>query len=312
MSSLPAATSSTRTTSENGMLFMILAMLVVPGMDALAKLLTDTLSPGVIALGRFFFQTLLLLPLMLVLRRPLLTTRWRLHALRGALIALATLLIFWAFQYLPLANALAIFFVEPLLLTLLSALFLGEKVGVRRLTAVVVGLVGALIVIRPNWQAFGWATVLPLGTAFCFAGYLALTRHAAAAEDALTMQFWVGIFGALFMLAALVLGTLLEIRILAVTLPVLADWVLLVGVGVIATVSHVLIAVAFRRTSASLLAPFQYLEIVSATLLGYLLFGDFPDALTWLGTVVIIGAGLYVFFRERQLSRVTMVSDSLP
>lgn len=302
MSSLPTATPA-RTHVETGMLFMVVAMLVVPGMDALAKLLTDTLSPGLITLARFLFQTLLLLPLMLVLRRPLGTRRLGLHAVRGSLIALATLLIFWAFQYLPLANAIAIFFVEPLLLTLLSALFLHEKVGPRRLTAVAVGLVGALIVIRPNWQAFGWAAVLPLGTAVCFAGYLALTRHAAAEEEALSMQFWVGLCATLVLVVALAVGSLLDVSLLAVSMPVMADWPLLVGVGAFSTVSHVLIAVAFRRASASLLAPFQYLEIVSATLLGYLVFGDFPDALTWVGTVIIIGAGLYVFFRERQLSR---------
>jgi len=281
------------------MALMASAMLMLPGIDAFAKLLAATLSPGQVAWGRFVFQSLLLLAVMRLMGRPLASRQLGVHAARGVLIAIAILLFVWAVKYLPIANALAIFFVEPLLLTLLSAMFLGERVGARRLAAVVVGLVGALVVIRPNWQAFGWAALLPLGTAICFAGYLTLTRHLAVAEDPLAMQFWGGLFAAAVLTVAVALGQGLAVPVLDPAWPDAREWLLFLGLGVVSTVGHLIIAFAFRHAPAGVLAPFQYLEIISATVLGLVVFGDFPDAVTWLGTALIVGAGLYVFLLER-------------
>jgi len=288
---------------EKGMALMALAMLLVPGIDAVAKLLSATLPPGQVAFGRFVAQTVVLLPLMLVLRRPVRTAQPAVHAARGLLLATAILLLFWALKYLPIANAIAIFFVEPLILTLFSVVFLGEPVGLRRLAAVGVGLAGALVVIRPNWAVFGWAAVLPLGTAVCFAGYLALTRHSAAAEEPLAMQLWAGIFAALALGATVLIGTGLDLPVIRVTWPDAHAWWLLLLLGLLSAFGHVLLAIAFRYAAAGILAPFQYIEIISATLLGVLLFGNFPDPITWLGTALIVGAGMYVFLRERRLER---------
>ena len=298
-----SAIRSRRTEVELGMALMAVTMLAAPGMDALAKILTATLSPGQVTWGRFAFQTAVLLPFMLVTGRSVRTAQARVHAARGALIGTALLLMIWALKYLPLANAIAIFFVEPLVLTLMSALFLGERIGPRRLAAVAVGLAGALVVIRPTWSAFGWASLLPLGTALCFAGYLTLTRHSAASEGPLAMQLWAGLFAALLLSVVIGLGEGLAIPVLDPVWPGTRDWALLAGLGLLSAVAHVMIAFAFRLAPAGILAPFQYVEIISATLLGFVLFGDFPDALTWLGTALIIGSGLYVFVRERRLSR---------
>ena len=287
---------------ELGIGLMAAAMLMVPGIDAIAKILSATLAPGQVAWGRFVFQTAVLLPFMCLTRRRLLSGQAGIHAARGALLAGAILLLFWALKYLPIANAIAIFFVEPLILTLFSAVFLGERVGARRLTAVAVGLIGALIVIRPNWAAFGWAAVLPLGTAVCFAGYLTLTRHSAATGEPLAMQLWAGIFAALVLSITILLGEGFAIAPLDPVWPGLRDWLLLLALGVLSAIGHVMLAFAFRHAAAGILAPFQYLEIISATLLGLLVFGDFPDAITWAGTALIIGAGLYVFLRERRLA----------
>jgi len=285
------------------MALMAVTMLLVPGLDAIAKILTDTLAPGQVAWGRFLFQTVVILPLMVASGRRIRTTQPLVHVVRGLLIAAALLLIIWALKYLPLANAIAIFFVEPLILTLMSAAFLGERIGARRLTAVVVGLVGALVVIRPNWEAFGWAAILPLGTAVCFAGYLTLTRHAASDGEPLAMQLWAGFFAALGLSVMIILGEGLEIAVIDPVWPSGRDWSLLVALGMLSALSHVMIAFAFQLSPAGILAPFQYLEIISATALGFLVFGDFPDAVTWLGTALIIGSGLYVFLRERTLAR---------
>lgn len=285
------------------MTLMLVAMLILPGIDAIAKWLSDSISSGQVAWSRFFFQTLLMLPLFLRTRGAIVTRALPLHALRGALIALATLLFFTALRYLPLADAISIFFVEPLILTLLSALFLGESVGWRRLTAVVVGFVGALIIIRPSFGALGLPALLPLGTAVSFAVYLILTRKLAQHEYPERMQFYAGLFGGLVMTFALAAGGAADVAVLSFVWPDPWQWFLLAGLGVIATTGHLLVVHAFRRAPARLLAPFQYVEIIGATILGLVLFGDFPDAMTWVGVAVIVGSGMYVFHREATLAR---------
>jgi len=285
------------------MTLMVLAMLILPGIDAIAKWLSSTISSGQVAWSRFFFQTLLMLPLFLRTRGPILTPALPLHALRGALIALATLLFFSALKYLPLADAISIFFVEPLILTLLGALFLGESVGWRRLTAVAVGFAGSLVVIRPSFSALGLPALLPLGTALSFAVYLILTRKLAQREYPERMQFYAGVFGGIVMSVALAAGEVADITVLSFVWPDRWQWMLLAGLGVIATSGHLLVVHAFRRGPAGLLAPFQYVEIIGATILGLVFFGDFPDATTWVGVAIIVSSGMYVFHREATLAR---------
>lgn len=291
------------------MLLMMLAMLMIPGMDALSKLLTAWLSPAQITMLRFGMQTLFLGSILL-LRGQL---RWpdgggrmvAQLAVAGLFITGTILSMIWAVSVLPLANAIAIFFVEPLILTLFSVLFLGEKVGWRRVLAVIVGLCGALVVIRPNWAAFGWYALLPLVTAVGFAAYLTTTRHLVPRLGGLVLQAWTGGFATLFAGIGVVVGSLLDVPTLA-AMPIPSEaWPLLLGLGVLGTTGHLLIALAFRHAEASLLAPFQYLEIISATILGYVLFGEFPDALTWTGVGIILASGLYVFHRERRVARAT-------
>jgi S-adenosylmethionine uptake transporter len=288
---------------ERGMLLMALAMLIVPGIDALAKHLAATVPPGEITWARFLFQTLFTAPLAVLGLRHGVRPRLDLHALRGLLLATATLLFFAALQYLPLADSIALFFVEPLLLTLLSALLLGEPVGWRRLAAVGVGLLGALAVIQPSYAVFGPAALLPLGAALAFAVYLVLTRRLAPIEDAGGMQFYAGVFGLLALSAALAVGAWAAIPVLDPIWPTASEWLLLAALGLIGTAGHLLVVQAFRRAPATVLAPFQYLEIISATLLGLVVFGDFPEPATWLGIAIIVGSGLYVFHRERKVGR---------
>jgi S-adenosylmethionine uptake transporter len=296
---------------EKGMLIMVLAMLMAPGMDALAKSLAATVPPGQVAWGRFVFQTIFLLPAVLTMRRKPLR-RLHLHAARGALLAGGTLLFFWAVKYLPLADAIALFFVEPLVLTLFSALFLGEPIGWRRMTAVAVGFGGALVVIRPSWEIFGPAALLPLGTAVCLAGYLVLTRHLARWEGAGAMQLWAGIFGTAVLSLALAIGAAAGIDVVDPVWPSAWEWMLLTGIGLLSAITHLLVVFAFRRAPAGVLAPFHYLEIISATLLGLLIFGEFPNATTWVGVAIVVGSGLYVFHRERRLARTVMPPGERP
>lgn len=292
-----------RSQTEVGMLMMAVAMLILPGIDAVAKSLAGIIPPAEIALARFIVQSTVLLPFALRLGIGRDMRVWSINSARGMLIMLATLFFFWALQYLPMAEAIAIFFVEPLILTLLSPLLLGERIGWRRLSAVGVGFLGALLVIRPTFQDAGWPALLPLCAALCFALYLVLTRRLATGMDPIVMQFQAGIAGGLTAVAILLLGWGTG-WLPDVIVPVIPDsdaLMLLILLGLIATGGHMLVVHAFRRASAGVLAPFQYLEIISATLLGLLIFGDFPDALTWCGIAVIIGSGLFVFYRERQV-----------
>ncbi|WP_112320424.1 DMT family transporter [Oceanibium sediminis] len=283
-----------------GIGLMIAFALLAPGIDIFAKLATQTASPGEVALARFAVQAAALWPMIWLIRRPCRMTRRQLwlHALRGALMGAATLCFITAVSVMPVADAIAIFFVEPLILTLLSAWLLGEVVGPRRVLACALGFVGALIVVRPSFQDIGWVAVLPLVTALAFAFYLILTRQARA-EDPLVMQGIAGLFGVAFLGIGLLTGPTLG---LAVLTPVGANGLALVYmamVGVMATISHLFLVYAFRFAPAATLAPLQYLEIIAATAFGYWVFGDFPDAIKWAGIAIIVASGLFVFWREQ-------------
>lgn len=282
---------------------MIIAMLILPGIDAIAKWLSASIPSGQVTWSRFFFQILLMYPLFLRTQGKWLTSTMLLHAARGGLIAFATLLFFSGLKYLPIADAISIFFIEPLLVTLLSAVLLGESVGWRRLSAIAIGFVGALIIIRPAFETFGWPVLLPAGTALCFSFYIILTRTLVRSEHPVRLQFFTGVFGCLIMSVALVCGAFTDIGVLQSVWPEPSHWILLAGLGLIATVGHFLVVHAFRRAPVGVLAPFQYVEIVGATILGLLIFDDFPDLTTWLGVAIIAASGIYVFHRESKLSR---------
>ena len=282
---------------------MIVAMLMLPGIDAIAKWLSGAVSSGQVTWSRFFFQVLFMAPLLWWTRGPWLTRNLPLHAARGALIALATLCFFTGLAYLPMADAIAIFFIEPLLVTLLSALFFGEPIHWRRISAIAFGFVGALIIIRPTFADVGYAALLPVGAATCFSFYILLTRKLVANEDPVRLQFFAGIFGCLVMSAGLAWGTASDVQILTAAWPSTDQWLLLAALGLIGATCHLLVVYAYRSASIGILAPFQYVEIIAATLLGLVIFGDFPDSPTWLGIAIIVGSGIYVFHREATLGR---------
>ena len=288
---------------QTGLIIVTATFLVAPGMDVIAKLLTAFHSPGQIVLGRFLAQTVLLIPLIA------LAAQWDRprpgHVLAGACLAVALLCLNQALTVMPVANALAIFFVEPLILTLLSAIFLKETIGWRRVAAVIVGLIGAMIVIRPNWAAFGPTAALPLGTAVFFAIYVMINRVMTMGGQRLALQFWTGVSSTAIIGAACLWGETADIPVLSLDWPGERALWLFAAMGVIAVVAHQMILLALSMIPASLLAPMQYVEIVSAVLLGWLVFADFPDPLTWIGTAIIVASGIYVFHRERRAGQET-------
>jgi S-adenosylmethionine uptake transporter len=291
-----------KNSTASAMVMMIAAMLMLPGIDAIAKWLSGSVSSGQVTWSRFFFQIILMSPLLLKTRGPWFTPALALHAARGSLIAFATLFFFTGLAYLPLADAIAIFFIEPLLVTLLSALFFKEAIHWRRISAISIGFVGALIIIRPTFSEVGFAALYPVGAAFCFSFYIVLTRKLVRHEDPIRLQFFAGIFGCLVMSIALAYGTAQGVAILTAAWPTTDHWLLLGALGLIATVCHLLVAYAYRLASIGILAPFQYVEIIGATILGLVIFNEFPDTVTWLGVAIIVSSGMYVFHREAKLA----------
>lgn len=284
-----------------GILFMVAFALVAPAMDAMAKATPAEIPVAQILAARFGIQSLILLPVAFFLGTWVWPV-WRsvmLHLVRAGALLLATALFFAAVRQMPIALAISIFFVAPLMVTLASAIFLKEPVGPRRVFACLVGFAGAIIVVRPSFADLGWVALFPLGTAALFSTYLLLTRSMAQHVHPITLQAQTAIAAALLVIPVLVVMDGSSFVLFDPVWPTgIAIWTL-TGVGVIATVSHLFLSFSLRYAPAAVVAPLQYLEILGATLIGYFVFGDFPDVLTWVGISLIVASGLFVLYRER-------------
>ena len=304
-----ASTQNDPPSSDNnvakGMVLMIFAMLTLPIMDGIAKVLAVhyDVSAGQTTFGRFLVQACLLGPIIVVMHgvRALVPSHILANLVRGGLMSLAVMLFFATLRYMPIADALAVFFLEPFILTILSVIILKEKVGWRRRIAVVCGFAGAMFIVQPSYAVFGPISLLPICTALLFAIYLILTRQMASKDNALTMQFAAGIGGVITLAVVVTLATIFEFD--DFSSPEIPEfgirWALIFVLGAVAAFGHLIVVMAFRLASASILAPFQYLEIVTGVIIGYWLFGNFPDALKWLGIAIIVLSGIYLFWRER-------------
>ena len=291
-----------------GLTFMVLSVLISPVIDVFSKLAVTAVPAGEIAFSRFVLQAAFLLPPVL-LRGALTGISGRmmaLHALRGALLVVSMLSFVATLKVMKLADTIAIFFVEPIILTILSGIFLKETIGWRRSTACGVGFFGAMLVIQPSFSEVGPVALLPVVSALTIAVFLLVTRRVAKAEDPWSMQFYAGLWGAIFSGVLLVIGSATGEPLIDPVLPDRLTAAYLVGTALSATITSVLGVYAYRAAPASVLAPLQYLEIVSATLFGWLIFNELPDPLKWLGIAIIIGSGLYIIWRERRLKRAAM------
>ena len=283
--------------SLKGVGLMLGAMAVLPFLDVTAKTLGEMGVPVLqIVWARMVMGALMTAPLALRAAGPrgLWPDRARVHALRAVLLCLATFFFFAALRFLPIADALAVFFVQPLVVTALSPLVLGERVGPRRWVAVAIGFIGTLIIIRPGLQAFNPGTVLALAAGCALALYFLLTRRIAGRDAAMVTTFRTSLLGAVLMSA--LVWTVWR-------MPTGNEWLLFLALGVISTLGHGLIVKAYDHAEASLLAPLAYTEMVMAVILGWWFFGDFPDLWTFVGVGVLIGCALYISARERKAAR---------
>lgn len=276
-----------------GILLLLGAMTLVPIMDGLAKTLSAGHSTAQVVWARYFFHLAFLLPLVLWRygRAALLPKRPVAQVLRGGLLLGSTVLFFAAIRTMPLADALALIFVYPFIVTALSPLLLGEPVGPRRWAAVLVGFAGALIVIRPGFGVFQWSALLAVGAGTIYAFYVLATRRLAGSSPPLVTLAYTALLGAVVMSAVAPFDW---------AAPSPRGWALMALMGLIAASGHFLLIKAYEQAPASLLSPYGYSEMVMATLVGFVAFGDFPDAGTWLGVAVIVASGLYIAVRERK------------
>lgn len=286
-----------------GVLLMAAGSMLLPVMDGLAKYLSAEMSALQVAWGRQMVQSLIMMPLVIgfhgasaLVARPI-----GQQTLRGLIMALANVLFFAAISVMPIADALAIFFVAPLIVTGLSAIFLKEQVGPLRWAAVIVGLIGSILIIRPGSGVFGPVAILPLICAFLFSTYLLLTRTMSSNTPPMPMHFWTA-FSGFAVFSVLLIGTETTTDWDWFIAPNLFQWGVIIAIGALSTAGHWMIIQAFRRAPASVLAPLTYTEIIGAVAIGWYGFGDFPDFWTWAGITIIVASGLFVWLRERALA----------
>ena len=302
---------------SRGITYAMIAILAAPLIDVFSKLAAETLPPVEITAMRFVVQALVMVPFLLwragpkALQRDTRRNMQAFHAMRGALITISMLSFVTTLRVMELADAIAIFFVEPVILTVLGAIFLKETVGWRRCTACATGFLGAMLVIQPSFQEVGAIAFLPVVAAFAIAVFALLTRLQAQKENPFSMQFQTGLWGLGFCLAIMIAAQLAGLEDFSPVWPDAAHSGFMLATGLAAAFTGILSVFSYRYAPTSTLAPLQYMEIVSATALGWLVFGDFPDGMKWLGIAIIIASGLYIIWRERRVKAriVTAVQD---
>ncbi|MDP6680149.1 MAG: DMT family transporter [Pelagibacteraceae bacterium] len=271
--------------------YNLLAWAILPFMDTIAKYLSSDLSFFQITWARYFFTVFFTLPFMFFFFRKKLTwsSQPKLQILRGLTLFFANVLFFYSISIISMAKALTLAFVAPLITTALSPIFLDEKVGIRRWSAVIVGFIGSLIVIRPGFIDFNLASIAALGTG-CFYGiYLIITRKLHSSDNPLLTLLLTGVVGLIF-------GSFL-VPVVWIN-PSFNQWSLLSLMGIFACLGHLFLILSLRYADASKLAPFGYFVIITNVILGYYFFMDFPDKWTFLGLFIIILSGLYITLRE--------------
>jgi len=278
-------------------LYMALAMALLPCLNASAKYLGHSYATVEIVwaryAGHFAYMVVAFFPQRgLALFR---TAQPWVQVLRSTLLLSATGVYFTALHYTDLPTAAIISFVSPFIMIALAALALGETVGPRRWSAVGVGFLGALLILRPGFGAVPPASFLVLISASCNALYQVLTRSLAARDPAETSNTYIAVVG--FVLTSLALPFVWQAP------RSLLDVLLFIGLGFFGGFGHYFIVKALEWGPAAVIAPLNYGQLIGTVILGYVFFAEFPDRWTWLGATVIIGSGLYIFYRERRLPR---------
>lgn len=272
-------------------IFNLLAWVMLPVMDGFAKYLSSDMPVLQITWARYFFTVVFTLPVMMLFFRNKLvwTDKPKLQIIRGLVLLAANICFFYAISVISLAKALTLAFVAPLIVTAFSPIFLGERVGVRRWTAVIIGFIGSLVVIRPGFVEINLASLSALCTGIMYGFYLIITRKLSTSDNSLLTLLLTGTVG---------------LVVISITMPFLwmnpspLQWSLMAGIGLFACIGHLFLILSLKYADASKLAPFSYFEIITNIIIGYYFFNDFPDNWTFLGLFIIILSGIYISRRE--------------
>ncbi len=282
--------------SLKGIFCLITAGAILAFTDGLSKFLTDGYPPGQIL---FFRSVFVFIPIAIMVWRKggfrtVLIVDRRGQLMRGLFAVITSFLFMTAIKHMPLADITAIMFATPIIMTALAPYFLGEEVGWRRWTAVIIGFSGILLMIRPSGEALFWPALLALAATFFNSFRDLATRHLSRTEDAngimicTTACVMLGGFGSLFF---------------AWRAPDLEGLALFALTGVLQGIGQYFLVVAFLFGEAVVVAPFRYFALIWATLYGYLMFGDIPGLDTLSGAAIVVGSGLFIFYREARKSR---------
>ena len=276
--------------------FNLLAWVMLPIMDGFAKYLSSDLPVLQITWARYFFTVAFTLPIMFFFFRKNLvwTDKPKLQLIRGLILLTANVCFFYSISIISLAKALTLAFIAPLIVTAFSPIFLGEKVGFRRWSAVIIGFIGTMVVIRPGFVEINLASLAALGTGVMYGFYLIITRKLSSSDNPLLTLLLTGVVGAIIISFVM---PFVWIK------PTLNQWSMMAAIGIFACVGHLFIILSLKYADASKLAPFSYFEIVTNIIIGYYFFSDFPDKWTFLGLFIIIISGIYISRRENIVKR---------
>lgn len=284
-----------------GIALMLGFSCIAPIGDAVIKLLGDLMPVAFFILWRFIMQAMLLTPIVIATKTLNAMTRqqYALILFRTICHIVGVGAIFMGFRHLPLADAIAIAFVMPFFSLLLGKYVLGEEVGMRRLLACCVGFLGTLLIIQPSFLEVGNAVFWPVLAAFAFALFMLAGRQLAMSADPIAIQMVSGYMAAAIMVPVVFIGNQQDWSEFGIFMPTGSTLWLLLLAGVLGTIAHLLMTWSLRFAPSTTLAPLTYVEIPITTLVGFIVFGDLPNALAATGICITVAAGLYVIFREQ-------------
>ena len=268
----------------------LLAWAILPIMDGFAKYLSAEMPVIQIIWARYFFMVLITVPLFLFFSKNkyILPKNLPIQLLRSIFLFLSTICFFYAISVLSLAEALTLAFIYPMISTLLSSIVLKEKVGIKRWIAVIIGFIGALIVLRPGFDIIHLASFAGLGTGVAYAFYVISTKKLSNDNAFLTLTF-----------SGLVGAVIISFFVPFVWVdPNYQQWIFMIALASFGTLGHFFLILSLKFADASKLAPLGYFEIVTNIIIGYYFFGDFPDFWIWLGLFIIVSSGIYISIRE--------------
>jgi drug/metabolite transporter (DMT)-like permease len=271
--------------------FNLLAWVMLPIMDGFAKYLSADLPVLQITWARYFFTVAFTFPIMFFFYRNQLkrSDKPKLQIIRGLILLIANICFFYSISVISLAKALTLAFVAPLIVTAFSPMLLGEKVGFRRWSAVVIGFIGSLVVIRPGFVEINLASLAALGTGVMYGFYLIITRKLSKSDNPLLTLLLTGVVGAVIITCVM---PFVWVK------PNLNQWSMMAAIGVFACIGHLFLILSLKYADASKLAPFSYFEIITNIVIGFYFFSDFPDNWTFLGLFIIVLSGIYISRRE--------------